>query len=246
MQSITMGTTNQAKVAQIAGALSLIGVEVRGVQDKSLLPEVIEDGATVAENARKKAIAYAQALGITVLSMDNALYLDGLPEEDQPGIHVRRINGEVRSSDDELLDHYQQVIHSLGGRIGGHWDFGVCVAEPDGRAWETVIRSPESLLVSEVGRQSLGIRSSRSKLIQRLACISRRCLRQSRPNFGNEQSALSCVDLSNQSGNRTVLGWLKRNPSQESTSVGSCFSFSKLHLFEVESSNRLYQPAQKN
>ncbi len=154
MQSITMGTTNQAKVAQIAGALSLIGVEVRGVQDKSLLPEVIEDGATVAENARKKAIAYAQALGITVLSMDNALYLDGLPEEDQPGIHVRRINGEVRSSDDELLDHYQQVIHSLGGRIGGHWDFGVCVAEPDGRAWETVIRSPR-IFTGERSRKAI-------------------------------------------------------------------------------------------
>lgn len=142
MQSVTMGTTNQAKIAQIAGALSLIGVEVRGVQDKSLLPEVIEDGTTVAENARKKAIAYAGALGTTVLSMDNALYLDGLPLEDQPGIHVRRINGEVRSSDDELLDHYQQVIRSLGGRIGGRWDFGVCVAGPDGRVWETVIKSP--------------------------------------------------------------------------------------------------------
>lgn len=141
MQSITMGTTNQAKIAQIAGALSLIGVEVKGVQDKSLLPEVIEDGATVAENARKKAIVYAQALGTTVLSMDNALYLDGLPSEDQPGIHVRRINGEVRSSDDELLDHYQQVIRSLGGRIGGYWDFGVCVAQSDGRVWETIIRS---------------------------------------------------------------------------------------------------------
>ncbi len=142
MQSITMGTTNQAKIAQIAGALSMIGVEVRGVQDKSLLPEVIEDGVTVAENARKKAVAYSQALGTTVLSMDNALYLDGLPEQDQPGIHVRRINGEVRSSDDELLEHYQKVICSLGGRIGGYWDFGICVAKPDGQVWETTIRSP--------------------------------------------------------------------------------------------------------
>lgn len=141
MQSITMGTTNQAKIAQIAGALSLIGVEVKGVQDKSLLPEVVEDGTTVTENARKKAIAYAQALGTMVLSMDNALYLDGLPSEDQPGIHVRRINGETRSSDDELLEQYQQVIRFLGGRISGHWDFGVCVAEPDGRVWETVIIS---------------------------------------------------------------------------------------------------------
>lgn len=153
MQSITMGTTNQAKIAQIAGALSLIGVEVKGVQDKSLLPEVVEDGTTVTENARKKAIAYAQALGTMVLSMDNALYLDGLPSEDQPGIHVRRINGETRSSDDELLEQYQQVIRFLGGRISGHWDFGVCVAEPDGRVWETVITSHRIF----VGERSQGM-----------------------------------------------------------------------------------------
>lgn len=141
MQSIIIGTTNQAKVAQIAGALSLIGVEVRGVSDKSLLPEVIEDGATVQDNARKKATAYARALGTAVLSMDNALYLDGLSQADQPGMYVRRINGEVRSSDDELLEHYERVIRTLGGRIHGHWDFGVCVAHPDGKIWETTIRS---------------------------------------------------------------------------------------------------------
>ncbi len=65
MRSITMGTTNQAKIAQIGGALSLIGVEVNGVSDKRLLPQVVEDGLTAQENARKKAVAYAQALWTT-------------------------------------------------------------------------------------------------------------------------------------------------------------------------------------
>ncbi len=98
MTTITIGTTNPAKVAQIAGALAPIGIEVVGVVDKKLLPEVIEDGTTVQENARKKAVSYAKALSRRVFSMDNALYLDGLSPQDQPGIHVRRIGGIVRNT----------------------------------------------------------------------------------------------------------------------------------------------------
>lgn len=141
MTTITMGTTNPAKIAQIAGVLAPIGIDVVGVADKKLLPEVVEDGATVQENARKKAVSYAKALGRRVFSMDNALYLEGLAPEDQPGVHVRRIGGQMRNTDDELLEHYQQVVRSLGGKVNGYWEFGVCVADPDGRVWETTITS---------------------------------------------------------------------------------------------------------
>lgn len=142
MKPLVMGTTNQAKVEQIAGALRPIGVVVTGVKDKKCLPNVIEDGKTVQENARKKAIAYAKFLNQRVFSMDNALYLKGLLPADQPGIHVRRIDGQERSSDEELLEHYQKIIENLGGRVDGHWEFGVCVADPDGSFWETTIHSP--------------------------------------------------------------------------------------------------------
>src|SRR3989338_1275761 len=93
MKEIMVGTTNEAKVKQIRGALFSLGVSVKGVTDKSLLPDVKEDGNTAQENAKKKAVAYAQALNKAVLSMDNALYFKGLPDDEQPGVNVRRING---------------------------------------------------------------------------------------------------------------------------------------------------------
>ena len=96
MKTLIVGTTNPAKVAQIRDALAPIGVQVEGVADKKLLPEVVEDGKTVQENARKKATAYAKALGRIVFSMDNALFLDDLAPENQPGIHVRLLSGFVR------------------------------------------------------------------------------------------------------------------------------------------------------
>jgi len=137
-----MGTTNPAKVAQVRDALASAGILVEGVADKSLLPQVVEDGTTVQENARKKAVAYARVLQQSVLSMDNALFLDGLADDAQPGIHVRRIGGKNAATDDELLKHGIELISSLGGRATGHWEYGICLATSDGEISETTIRTP--------------------------------------------------------------------------------------------------------
>lgn len=141
MKKLIIGTTNPAKVAQLRGALSSINVQVEGI-DKKSLPEVIEDGSTVQENARKKATAYAKVTGQTVFSMDNALYLDGLSPENQPGIHVRRIGGSLAADDAELLEHGVSLIESLGGKATGYWEYGICIAQPDGKVFEMTLKTP--------------------------------------------------------------------------------------------------------
>ncbi len=143
MKEILFGTTNEAKVKQLQGALAPIGVTVRGVKDKTSLPPVKEDGKTARENARKKAMTYAKALHTTVLSMDNALYFDELSPEEQPGLNVRRINAKAtRPSDDELLAHYSELIHRFGERTRGRWEFAICIATSEGKFEETTIISP--------------------------------------------------------------------------------------------------------
>jgi inosine/xanthosine triphosphate pyrophosphatase family protein len=150
MIEIIVGTTNEAKVKQILGALAPLNISVKGVENKDLLPKVDEDGQTAIENARKKAIAYAEALNQTILSMDNALYLDGLTDDQQPGLNVRRIgNGDKRPTDEDLLRHYSEVIKRLGGRINGHWEFGVCIANSQGSLGEINIISPR-VFTSEI------------------------------------------------------------------------------------------------
>lgn len=147
MKEITFGTTNEAKIKQVRGALSPSGIIVNGVLDKSLLPEVVEDGKTASENARKKSLAYAKALNKTVFSMDNALYLDGLTPEEQPALNVRRIGGTTnRPTDQEMLDYYSSLIKKLGGSINGYWEFGICIANPQGEFKETVIKSPRTFV----------------------------------------------------------------------------------------------------
>lgn len=143
MKEILFGTINEAKLKQVRGALSPAGIIVEGVRDKSLLPEVIEDGKTASDNARKKSITYAKVLRKTVFSMDNALYIDGLSQNEQPGTNVRRIKGcSERPTDQEMLEYYSQLIEKLGTRVNGYWEFGICIANPQEEYKETIIKSP--------------------------------------------------------------------------------------------------------
>lgn len=142
MKTLLMATTNRAKIDQVAGALQPFGVSVLSAADGRTLPRVTEDGNTAEENARKKALAYAEACQARVLSMDNALYLDGLETTDQPGVHVRRVNGRDAVDDEALVEHYTTLIDQLGGRVTGYWLFALCVADPDGKVWETTIKLP--------------------------------------------------------------------------------------------------------
>ena len=156
MKKLTFGTTNEAKIKQIRGALVPAGIDVNGVADKSLLPEVIEDGKTANENARKKALAYAKALGKTVFSMDNALYITGLPDDRQPALNVRRIDGHTATTDEEMIEYYSRLIDSLGGNAEGYWEFGICIATPEGNYKETTIKSPRTFVSAPTTKRQAG------------------------------------------------------------------------------------------
>lgn len=138
---LIIGTKNKAKLDQIKSALLGLDIDIQGLPDREF-SEIKEDGQTVLENARLKAIFYSKAIGQPVLSMDNALYINGLSPDFQPGLNVRRINGRFdRPTDSELLEYYSGLITDLGGKVNGYWEYGICLAYPDGNAKETSIKS---------------------------------------------------------------------------------------------------------
>src|SRR5690349_20650542 len=97
-------------------ALAPLGLTVRGTDELGIVLDIEEDGATVLENARKKAQVYSQVLQRPVLSLDSALYLEGLAEDEQPGVNTRRVPHHTnRATDQELLDYYSETIKGLGG-----------------------------------------------------------------------------------------------------------------------------------
>lgn len=127
----------------VRSALRGIDIEIIGTDELGLLLDVIEDGKSAQENARKKSLAYAAVLQLPVLSLDNALYLDNLPDDQQPGVDTRSVPGvKGRASDEQLLTYYVQRIAQLGGQTTGRWEFGACIADAQGHLFETTIVSP--------------------------------------------------------------------------------------------------------
>lgn len=147
MREIIFGTQNKAKIAQINGALSGTGITVVGVPEGTRAIEAEENGKTAQENAHIKATAYAILLDREVFAMDNALYFEGLPDDEQPALRVRRFKDETRPSDAEMLNFYEDLVLSLGDQeVEGRWEFGICIAKPDGTCKETTIISPRKFI----------------------------------------------------------------------------------------------------
>ena len=99
------GTGNPAKVAAMQNRLSGLGIELISLSDLRAqgreIPDVPETGNTPLENARQKALAYYEAFQMPVFSCDSGLYFEDVPEEIQPGVHVRTVNGVYLTDDQE-------------------------------------------------------------------------------------------------------------------------------------------------
>lgn len=142
MKEIIYGTTNPAKIAQVKDVLEPLGFKIRGLADFDKKIVVDEDGQTADENARKKAMAYSKEINEPVLSMDVALYIQGLPDDQQPGLHVRRLQDNERATDEELIEHYSKLVDQLGGRADAYWRYAFALAWPNSKCTSFVHDSP--------------------------------------------------------------------------------------------------------
>jgi XTP/dITP diphosphohydrolase len=100
---ILVATTNPGKIAELKTMLTL-DVELFGLSDFDNIAEVEEDGSTFAENARKKALGYAQATGLWTIADDSGLVVDAL--DGAPGVKSARFSGDKLKGDERtLIDH---------------------------------------------------------------------------------------------------------------------------------------------
>lgn len=88
---LIVATKNKGKVREFEHAFAPLGLTVKSMYDYPDLPDVVEDGATFAENAFKKSKAVGDALGILVLADDSGLCVDAL--DGQPGVYSARYAG---------------------------------------------------------------------------------------------------------------------------------------------------------
>lgn len=127
---VLFATTNLAKVRKYKEKLKENGIELITINDLDFKLDIDENGKNAIENAYIKAKTYYDVVKIPTIGMDNCLFIEELPEEKQPGTHVRRINGK-ELKDDEMIEYYTNLVKQYGGKLTAKWVYGmvICNAE---------------------------------------------------------------------------------------------------------------------
>lgn len=128
MKKIFFATENQSKVNRFKNGLLNLGIEIISIKDIDKKVDVEENGKDAIENALIKARAYKDILDIPVMAMDDNLYIDNIPDDKQPGMYVRRVNGK-RLSDDEMIKYYSNLANKYGdcGKLTCRWFYGIAL-----------------------------------------------------------------------------------------------------------------------
>jgi len=135
MNKLLIGTNNQGKVKELQDLLKDTGIELITPAQIHLDLDVIEDGHTYAENATKKAVAFAHASGLISLADDSGLEVDAL--DGAPGLYSARYSPKLNATDRDrrlyLLQNLQDKPHPWTARFHATIAIGV----PNGETYLT-------------------------------------------------------------------------------------------------------------
>lgn len=125
---LLFATENESKAKRFKNDLLKNGIELITINDLNEKIEVEENGKNAIDNALIKAKAYSNITNLPVLAMDDNLYIEAIPEDKQPGMFVRRVNGK-RLSDEEMITYYSNLAHTYGdnGRLTCRWVYGIAI-----------------------------------------------------------------------------------------------------------------------
>jgi XTP/dITP diphosphohydrolase len=128
---LVLASANPDKVAEIATILSN-ALDVELVPRPHEVPDVVEDGATLLDNARLKAVALVRATGLAAVADDTGLEVEALGGA--PGVYSARYAGE----DVTYADNVAKLLSELaalpdgGGRRSARFRTVALAAFPDG------------------------------------------------------------------------------------------------------------------
>lgn len=130
---ILLATRNPGKLREVRDFFSDLGLEVVGMEELPGARDVVEDGSSFLENARKKAHALASDFGCMALADDSGLEVDALGG--LPGVRSARYAGEG-ATDEQNYRKLLEALKDLGpGERRARFHCVIVLATPDGQEW---------------------------------------------------------------------------------------------------------------
>jgi XTP/dITP diphosphohydrolase len=106
---LLVATTNPDKVREIRPLLAGLAIELTTLADVAPVPEPEESATTFWENARIKALGYAEATGCIAVAEDSGLEIDAMHGE--PGVYSARFMGANTSYPNRFSEIFRRLEH---------------------------------------------------------------------------------------------------------------------------------------
>jgi XTP/dITP diphosphohydrolase len=134
MLSIVLGTNNRKKGIEVSELLLPYHIQVKTLADFDKKIEVVEDGTTFLENARKKASEQAKFLNEWVIGEDSGLCVDALGGA--PGVYSARFAAEAEFQNSSDKDNNKLLLSKLAQvpleKRTAHYTCAAAIADPSG------------------------------------------------------------------------------------------------------------------
>jgi XTP/dITP diphosphohydrolase len=149
---LLIATANPDKRSELEKMLEGLPVEVVSLEDYPDAPEVVEDGATFAENAEKKAREVAIFTGLHTVADDSGLCVDAL--NGAPGVLSARYAGPGGSYRDVCRKVLRLMRNVPNAQRRAHFECHIAFSDPEGNI---VIRA-NGVCEGTITRQERGSR----------------------------------------------------------------------------------------
>lgn len=131
LQEVIIATRNPGKLREIQAILSPFSLKILSLKDFPGIPEVLEDGATFAENAGKKAKTIAYLTGRLTIADDSGLAVEAL--KGRPGVFSSRYGGEKATDEEKCKKILEEMAEIPQGQREAAFLCAIAVALPDGK-----------------------------------------------------------------------------------------------------------------
>jgi XTP/dITP diphosphohydrolase len=128
MPQLLIATENQGKIRELQELLADLGVELVTPRQLGINLNVVEDGATYAENAGKKARAYAAASGLISLADDSGLEVAALGGA--PGLYSARYSLKPDATDADRRAFLLENLRDKPRPWLAHFHATIAIAAP--------------------------------------------------------------------------------------------------------------------
>jgi XTP/dITP diphosphohydrolase len=154
MHSLLIATNNKGKVDEIKALLENLGINLLTPAHLGLTINVVEDGQTYAENAEKKALAFAQASGMIALGDDSGLEVDAL--NGQPGLHSHRFCPIPDATDADRRKYLLERLSNKTRPWTARFKATIAIASPSGLVRTTMGQCEGEIIPNERGANGFG------------------------------------------------------------------------------------------